>query len=393
MFIEHSPDTQLDLEARNMVFFANLNCRLNPVISALVTVANSPDPIHHPLRQQIGIAIEGGGVGSGTSMSGAAGLEVIGNQVLGFPLRRCVKVVAGSSGGAPNALYFAGGRGVYGAHAYAAGYFTGENFIRSPIKSKPPYLNWRNIYGFLKGEIGVVNLKYLKELIINSGFQFNDQEPDATKLLIVATKVDPRLPATPETRRHVIKDFTDIKKATDAVEKSCHIPILAGRRALHDRQDHFLDGGISEHLPRKTVVDYLRESGVQKTYTLCFSSVPMNVSGARLSLIEQIAARIYPKFLGDPKLDTLWKTRYARAHDERDNLHRGKYSQGQDVAQIIGPPDDGIFIALIEGNSARIKLSQKEAMFQTFAAFGITDPRVQERLYANIPPTEFEIPL
>lgn len=372
---------------------AHSNGQLGPVVSALVIVGLSEDPYNHPLRQQIGIAVEGGGMGSSLSKAGLAGLEIVGNQVIGFPMRDCVRVVGGSSGGAPNALYFVGGRSVYGMHTYTHGFFTGENFLRSPIKTKPPFINFRNLVDYFNGTSGIVNLKYITDKMIASGFQYSDLDPQATKLIMMSTRVDPKLAASPEARAHVIKDFPTIQRATEGVLQACHIPILSGRQPYSRDGELYLDGGISQHMPRKMVVDYLHQQGAETTYTLCFSSMPMNYSTPKLPFYERMALKIYPHLLKDPKLVNLWRSRYARAHDERLKLHQGHYSQGTDLAQIIAPPASGIYIKIVEQKTTTIEQAQKQTLLETLKAFGITDPQVQERVYANIPRTQYEVPV
>src|SRR3989344_4955799 len=239
-------------EALKHVLEACEKGQLHPVVEGIVEVALSENPRIHPVRQETAIVIEGGGVAGVVSGYEAGALEILGWEVFGRDIVDCVGLVVGSSSGSANAAYLVNQRAIFGKSTYET-HFSIPPFLNNPFRKNWPFLNPRTFLTLVSR--GMVDVSYLIEFMRQDKVSYSNRNLLDTRLCVVATRVDPTLPGTPEARTVRLENFEDNEDFLGALEASLTVPFASRLTPKIFRGMRLFDGGLVEHIPVKTAID------------------------------------------------------------------------------------------------------------------------------------------
>lgn len=368
-------------QSPNMSILAQINHAqeqgsLHPVISSLVTVASSANPLSHPEHQKLGLGIEGGGIAGSTTCYEAAALEAIGWLAFGVDIAKCFNVLTGSSSGSANLIYFAKGRARLGANAYTE-HFSKPPFLNSPISNKPPYFFPKVLMGLR--EAPLLNLDYLVQLIKADQIGCpNPNEGDPT-LSIIATNANPDLPPTVEARKVHFDNFESEDELLAALRGGMHLPFLNSLQPYNNQfsNNAIFDGGFVEHVPAETLSKY------GCTRNLILTAIPGGAD-KKMHLPELVMAHLYRR-LYNRGVGQLWLSRVDRLNSERRRLIESHNRPESDTQYcVVKPAETALILGTTESNPLRIKQTGKAGAEAVFDAFGIIEPQSKQELISLI---------
>jgi len=178
----------------------------------------------HPVKDTIGLVVQGGGMRGVYSMGALAALEEMG-------FHESFDHVAGSSAGALNAAYFLTGQASYGVQTYIH-YLTKKQFV-NPLRVKK-----------------MVDIDFLVDQIGKK-----DRPLDINKLMAARTLLHISLTEYSDGKTHYVTNKTPGIDLWEAFRAAAAIPIFYNKPVrLGERL--YVDGSLRARLPIKRVVDH-----------------------------------------------------------------------------------------------------------------------------------------